>query len=61
MKHRKLMPRITCLHEECGRAMYFLHSTNTQMVYGCTRGHIRKIDRPDGQRIPVNGTRPPAA
>ena len=57
MRHRKLVPHVTCEH--CGRAMYFLHATMSQMVYGDTMGHIRKIARPDGRRIHVNGTHPP--
>lgn len=51
MRHRKLVPMVTCEH--CGRAMYHLHSTTTQMVYGCTNGHIRKIARPNGQRVSI--------
>ena len=58
-KHRKLVPMVTC--NDCGRAMYFLHSTNTQMVYGCTRGHIRKINRPDGKKISIQWNGPDTA
>jgi len=52
----KIPPRLMCNQPGCTLALRYLNSTNTQDVYGCTRGHIRKIAR-FGQRIDIN--RPP--
>lgn len=48
MKHTKLVPQVRC--PQCGRGMYHLNTTDKQVVYGCTMGHIHKVLRPGGQR-----------
>jgi hypothetical protein len=49
-KHTKLVPHVTCPYPGCGRAMYQLNVTDSQVVYGCTQGHIHKVARPVTQR-----------
>lgn len=58
-KHTKLVPQVKCL--QCSRMSRLHTTTPTATIYGCAGGHTRRIERTDGQRIPVNGPTKPAA
>ena len=58
MKHTKLVPQVRCPHPDCGRAMYQLNVTDHQIVYGCTMGHIHKVQRSNILR-PFDHYQPP--
>lgn len=60
MKHTRLVPQIRCQYPGCNKSMFHLHSTQTQSVYGCPAGHIRKLPRGE-QPIPTRDNPPNSA
>ena len=57
MKQQTRIIPIPCTHPGCLLGLRVLNISDTQITYGCTQGHIKKVAR-SGQRIPVQGPPP---
>lgn len=49
---------VRCSHPGCGLPLRYLSTQMTEILYGCSNGHIRKVARPDGKRVSIQWNGP---